>query len=108
MRKSRACYESLQILHQVQIRFTLQTAGREEHVNMRYYIIDFEMSQMFAEDEPHLVEDIRGADKSVPEYGFDHPYDPFPVDVYTLGMVFYKFFIKVYNVSKLTHHLMSI
>ncbi|KDQ20061.1 hypothetical protein BOTBODRAFT_51419 [Botryobasidium botryosum FD-172 SS1] len=57
----------------------------------RYYIIDFDLSTWFRDGDGNsdrLVTGKLGQDSSAPELSDDVPYDPFKVDVYTLGNVF--------------------
>lgn len=56
----------------------------------RYYIIDFGLSTWFKEghEGPRLVTGIDGQDKTVPELSDTVPYDPFKVDICTLGNLF--------------------
>lgn len=56
----------------------------------RYYVIDFGLSTWFKEEHegPRLVTGKHCQDKSVPELNDTEPYDPFKVDIYTLGNLF--------------------
>lgn len=55
----------------------------------KYHIIDFVISTWFRDgDDNRLVTGTDGQDKSVPELHANKPYDPFKVDIYTLGNVF--------------------
>ncbi|KDQ17703.1 hypothetical protein BOTBODRAFT_29861 [Botryobasidium botryosum FD-172 SS1] len=59
----------------------------------KYYFIDFGLSERYPEDYegPRLVTGLEGQDKTVPEIARDDPtylYDPFKVDIYTLGNVY--------------------
>lgn len=56
----------------------------------KYYIIDFGISTWFKEghEGPRLVTGIDCQDKTVPELSDPVPYDPFKVDIYTLGNLF--------------------
>ena len=63
---------------------------------VKYYFIDWELSVHFAEpNKDKLVDDQAGADRDVPELSLYTPYNPFPVDVFTLGNVFKKEFVNV-------------
>jgi len=54
-----------------------------------YYVTDFGISTSFDNpDEPRLVHGVDCQDKEVPELSQWTPYDPFPVDIFTLGNVF--------------------
>ena len=62
---------------------------------VRYYYIDFGLSTQFPEGASPLVVGDVGRDNEVPELSEDVPYDPFKVDVYALGNLFYKEFYQV-------------
>ncbi|KAF5388421.1 hypothetical protein D9615_000849 [Tricholomella constricta] len=64
---------------------------------VRYIIIDFDCSVRLSPGQPHLVRDFGGRDGDPPEYKSRESYDPFKIDVFTLGNVFYKDFYKVYE-----------
>ncbi|KZV99739.1 hypothetical protein EXIGLDRAFT_581555, partial [Exidia glandulosa HHB12029] len=55
--------------------------------SVRFYLIDFSESSRVYDDHdgPFLVTGNRCIDPALPEAYFDHPYDPFPVDVFLLG-----------------------
>ena len=56
------------------------------HNPLKYYLIDFGLSRLYKpEDGPHLEMPSWGGDKSVPEFRFKEPCDPFAVDVYCIG-----------------------
>jgi len=53
---------------------------------LKYYLIDFGLSRLYKpEDAPHLEMPNWGGDKTVPEFQFNEPCDPFAVDVYCIG-----------------------
>jgi hypothetical protein len=54
----------------------------------KYYLIDFGLSQLYPPEGPALAAPARGGDKSLPEFRSnpDRKYDPFPADVYYLGI----------------------
>ena len=56
----------------------------------KYYFIDFGISAWFKEGHvgPRLVLGLDGQDKSVPELSLEEGYDPFKVDIFTLGNVY--------------------
>lgn len=56
----------------------------------KYYIIDFGISTWFREahEGSRLVVGTDGQNQTVPELHDSIPYDPFKVDIYTLGHVF--------------------
>ncbi|KAI0363835.1 hypothetical protein BV20DRAFT_1039723 [Pilatotrama ljubarskyi] len=62
--------------------------------SVKYYYVDFGISSHFAPDEANrLVVGTSGLDQEVPELSEDVPYDPFKVDVFILGNMFWRFFI---------------
>lgn len=66
---------------------------------VQYYYIDFDLSVRFNEGEPHLVVGDVGREDKVPELSNDIPYDPFKVDIFALGHLYYEEFQEVcYNV----------
>lgn len=69
---------------------------REALGTVRYYIIDFGESSYFP--DPNVRRRVRGktaADREVPELSVIKSYDPFPVDVFTLGNVYKRNFLQV-------------
>ncbi|KAG5653367.1 hypothetical protein H0H81_000868 [Sphagnurus paluster] len=64
---------------------------------VRYVIIDFDCSVRLSPGQPHLITNFGGRDGEPPEYKSRQPYDPFKIDVFTLGNVFFKDFYKVYE-----------
>ena len=62
---------------------------------VRYYFIDYGVSHRFVPGQSHLVLDWGGRDADVPELKKLQPYDPFKVDVFTVGNVFLKDFYQV-------------
>lgn len=55
---------------------------------VKYYFIDYGISSYFPTgSEPHLVLGRDGRDQDVPELSDDVPYDPFKVDIFTIGNV---------------------
>jgi hypothetical protein len=63
---------------------------------VRYYFIDYGVSHRFITGQSHLVLDWGGRDPDVPELKKLQPYDPFKVDVFTVGNVFFKDFYQVF------------
>ncbi|KAI0722005.1 hypothetical protein C8T65DRAFT_724342 [Cerioporus squamosus] len=58
-----------------------------------YYFIDFGISSHFEPDDTNrLVTGTKGLDEDVPELSADVPYDPFKVDIFILGNLFYGLF----------------
>ena len=63
--------------------------------SVKYYFIDFGISSYFdGACEPRLVTGIDGRDQGVPELDLEKLYDPFLVDIFTLGNT-YKRLIRV-------------
>jgi len=52
---------------------------------VKYYYIDFGLTQQFASDKPRRREPGYGGDTTVPEFTQKEACDPFAVDVYRLG-----------------------
>ena len=68
--------------------------------SIRYYYVDFGISSYIPPDTPDkLVLGIFGRDQEVPELSDTEPYDPFKVDVFILGNLFYKDFFQVCQVD---------
>ena len=63
---------------------------------VRYYFIDYGVSHRFLPDQSHFVLDWGGRDADVPELKKLQPYDPFKVDVFTVGNVFLKDLCQVF------------
>lgn len=69
---------------------------RREAGTVKYYIVDFGESSYFP--DPNVRRRVRGktaADREVPELSAIKSYDPFPVDVFTLGNVYKRNFLQV-------------
>lgn len=75
-------------LHEV---VPLPRAGR----SVKYMYIDFGLSTWFSRGASPLVVGRVGRDKEAPELSSTVPYDPFKVDIYSLGDIFYKDFEQV-------------
>ncbi|KAG6920132.1 hypothetical protein DXG01_004898 [Tephrocybe rancida] len=56
---------------------------------VKYYLIDFDLSNIYGDTDARLMTPPWGGDKSVPEHLIPNapPCDPFPVDVYCIGNV---------------------
>ena len=55
---------------------------------VKYHFVDYGISSYFPTDsEPHLVLGLDGRDRDVPELSDEVPYDPFKVDIFTIGNV---------------------
>ena len=63
---------------------------------VKYYFIDYGISSHFPPgSRSRLVVGRDGRDQDVPELSDDVPYDPFKVDVYTIGSVLHHEFCDV-------------
>jgi hypothetical protein len=57
-------------------------------VGVKYYFVDYGISSYFpAGSQRELVLGIAGRDRDVPELSNSVPYDPFKVDIFTVGNV---------------------
>ena len=57
-------------------------------VGVKYYFVDYGISSYFPPGSQHeLVLGIAGRDRDVPELSNSVPYDPFKVDIFTIGNV---------------------
>ena len=71
---------------------------RRDVQGIKYYFIDFGISTRFEDDvkqEDRIVTGSDGQDQDVPELDDRVPYNPFAVDIFTLGNVFRKQLIDV-------------
>ena len=58
------------------------------NVGVKYYFIDYGISSYFPEGtERQFVLGLAGRDHDVPELSNEVPYDPFKVDIFTIGSV---------------------
>ncbi|KAI8968718.1 kinase-like domain-containing protein [Trametes punicea] len=73
----------------------LPRAGR----GVRYFYIDFGLSQQFCEGSSSYVVGDVGRDAEVPELSDEVPYDAFKVDIFSLGNVYSKLFEQYKNVE---------
>ena len=65
-------------------------------VGVKYYFVDYGISSYFpAGSERHLVLGRDGRDQDVPELSDEVPYDPFKVDIFTIGNVLRNEFCNV-------------
>jgi len=69
---------------------------------VRYYFVGFGSAYHVPHQKQPLVRDIGGGDGDVPELLHGKPYDPFKLDVYTLGNIFKK---ELHEVRLLRIHL---
>ncbi len=73
-----------------------QTLRCADVPSIKYYFTDFGLSTRFEDpNQPHLVVGGIAANGDVPELSNVIPYDPFRVDIFTLGNVFKTEFLKV-------------
>lgn len=69
---------------------------RSDVRSIKYYIIDFGISLLFNDPSArNLASGREGRDVDAPELNSGEPYDPFLVDVYTLGSVYRRSFLEV-------------
>ena len=62
-------------------------------VEVKYYFIDYGISSYFPSgSQERLVLGTDGRDQDVPELSDDVPYDPFKVDIFSIGNVFRQSF----------------
>lgn len=83
-------------------RFVLPLKGVRRRIDVapvRYFIIDFGISRRFSSGEETKITGIDGIDRDVPERSKTVPYDPFMVDIFTLGNEYKK---QLLQVRKLT------
>jgi len=91
--------------HPVRDRFlddvsTLTTVIPRSELGVKYYFVDFGISSYFPSgSQTRLVLGTAGRDQDVPELSDEVPYDPFKVDIFTIGNVFRQLF---YEVCQLT------
>lgn len=71
-------------------RLTRTAAG-----GVKYYFVDYGISSYHPPDAPKLALGLAGRDEDVPELSDTVPYDPFKVDVFTIGNVFKQEFYEV-------------
>jgi hypothetical protein len=71
--------------------------------------VDYGISSYFpAASQRQLVLGLAGRDQDVPELSDDVPYDPFKVDVFTIGGVLHREFQKVSSRSPAVHIVVSL
>ena len=65
-------------------------------LGVKYYFVDFGISSYFPPgSQRELVLGTAGRDQDVPELSDEVPYDPFKVDIFTIGNVFRQTFYEV-------------
>ncbi|KAJ7153520.1 hypothetical protein C8R43DRAFT_1235480 [Mycena crocata] len=62
-----------------------RTSNTRTQLEVKYYIIDYNLSVRYPDAGPHLELSGWGGDKTVPEFRTQERSDPFAVDVYCLG-----------------------
>jgi len=68
------------------------------NAGVKYYFVDYGISSYFPQGtERQLVLGIAGRDRNVPELSNEVPYDPFKVDVFTIGNVLRREFVAKYT-----------
>ena len=70
---------------------------RRDVGGVRYYLIDFGISWRFEAGEERKITGMLGQDQDVPELSETVPYDPFLTDVFIIGNLMRKEFVKVCN-----------
>ncbi len=69
---------------------------RADVPSVRYYITDYGISSHFPDTStPCLVTGLDAQDRDVPELSDDVPYNPFAVDIFTLGNVYKRNFLNI-------------
>lgn len=68
-------------------RLTRTAAG-----GVKYFYVDYGISSYIPPDAPRLVVGRAGRDQEVPELSDTVPYDPFMVDIFSVGNVFRHMF----------------
>ncbi|KZV99365.1 hypothetical protein EXIGLDRAFT_640546 [Exidia glandulosa HHB12029] len=63
----------------------------------QYYLIDYGISSRFEGPGPHLVTGVLGRDQGPPELSDNTPYDPFKIDVFTIGNYFLERYVSKYS-----------
>ena len=79
--------------------------------NVHYYYVDFGISSHIPTGSPpaqSLVTGIFGRNREVPELSDTVPYDPFKVDIFSMGQVFEEVFVKVRSLSSYARALIDV
>ena len=80
---------------------------RSKHA-VRYYYDDFGISSHITPGSSKLVTGRFGRNRRVPELSKTVPYDPFKVDIFSMGQVFEEFFTEVcFSAIRTAHALTS-
>ncbi|KAI0056213.1 hypothetical protein BV25DRAFT_1832438 [Artomyces pyxidatus] len=64
---------------------------------VRYYFVDFGLSSYIPSGQPGLVVGMDDRDQDVPELSETVPYDPFKVDIFSIGSVFRQQFQEIFS-----------
>ncbi|KAI0287518.1 hypothetical protein BC826DRAFT_1108366 [Russula brevipes] len=89
--------------HPVRDRFLDDVSTRapvipRSYVEVKYYFVDYGISSYFPPgSQRELVLGTAGRDQDVPELSDEVPYDPFKVDIFTIGNVFHQLFHENYS-----------
>jgi len=89
--------------HPVRDRFLDDVSTRapvipRSYVEVKYYFVDYGISSYFPPgSQRELVLGTAGRDQDVPELSDEVPYDPFKVDIFTIGNVFHQLFHEKYS-----------
>ncbi|KAI0700985.1 kinase-like domain-containing protein [Cerioporus squamosus] len=70
--------------------------SRTDHP-VRYYYVDFGLSERFSPGDSSLVVGDVGRDAEVPELSSTVPYDGYKADIYALGNLFFNELVQKYN-----------
>jgi len=87
--------------HPVRDRFLNDLSSRapvihRSELGVKYYFVDYGISSYFPlRSQGGLVYGTEGRDQDVPELSDEIPYDPFKVDIFTIGNVFRQLFHEV-------------
>ncbi|VDB85820.1 unnamed protein product [Peniophora sp. CBMAI 1063] len=99
--------------HPINLDFTpdlkspVRPLSRSKH-SVRYCYVDFGISSYFPPGTPStLVTGIFGRNQNVPELSETVPYDPFKVDIFSVGQVFEEAFAKPYSNVKFLNPLIK-
>ncbi|TDL14170.1 hypothetical protein BD410DRAFT_817220 [Rickenella mellea] len=86
------------IIYDPSVRRLAKRVRRSSVLPVRYYLTDFGISTRFKNPgKPRRVVGIDCQDQDVPELSTDIPYDPFPVDIFTLGNLYQKRILNRYE-----------
>lgn len=93
---------SISVQHSVRGRYRLHAPP------VSYYLIDFGLSTKYQGDGPYTAWGTDGQDRDAPELMYPGPsYDPFALDIFTLGNVYKKSLLDVCIRLSLACHLLT-